>query len=186
MKSAFGLIAVFCLCGLMVVGCRRISLAGSSIPPLPAARAAPSPPVSKTAAQAAPKPEEQFQRQYEVAVVVDGFMQAVQKEDWAKVANFFSTEFQRTHEKELLDGSLLSYDPHAGKSTEAMLHVPGACVERVTIRGDRAWAEVRTGCSPWSSQAGIMAPGTDEGRGRMEAAALSLASGHSGCSKGWL
>ena len=119
-------------------------------------RAAPSPPVSKAAAQLAPNPDERFQRQHEVAVVVDGFLQAVQKEDWAEVANFFSTKFRKTHEKELLDGSLLSYDPHAGKSTEAMLHVPGACVERVTIRGDRAWAQVRAGCSPWS-QTGIMA-----------------------------
>ena len=81
-------------------------------------------------------------------------MQAVRKQEWAIVANFFSTEFRKTHEKELLDGSLLSYDPHAGKSTEAMLHFPGACVERVTIRGDRAWAEVRAGCGPWS-QAGL-------------------------------
>jgi len=151
-----GLIAVLCLCGLVVVGCRRTSLGGSPVPPSPTVRVTPSAAVIKSVAQTAPNPEEQFQRQYEVVVVVNGFLQAVQKEDWAKAANFFSAEFRKTHEKDLLDGSLLSYDPHAGKSTEAMLHSPGAFVERVTIRGDRAWAEVRTGGSPWS-QAGIMA-----------------------------
>jgi len=157
MRSAFGLIAVVCLCSLvLVVGCQEKT---SSPPPaVPSLGAGPAPttPVSNTTAQAAPDPEEQFQRQYEVAAVVDGFLQAVRKQEWAKAAKFFSTEFRKIHQKELLDGRLLHYDPHAGKTVQSILHYPGACVERVTIRGDRAWAEIRAGCSPWS-QAGIMA-----------------------------
>jgi len=142
--------------GCLVAGCQEKT--SSPYPAVPSLGAGPAPttPVSKTTAQAAPDPDERFQRQHEVAVVVDSFLQAVQREDWAKAAKFVSTEFRRTHEKELLDGSLLHYDPHAGKTVQSILHYPGACVGRVAIRGDRAWAEVQAGCSPWS-QAGMTA-----------------------------
>ena len=86
MRSVFGQIGVVCLCGLVsVVGCQeKTPSPPPAVTPL-GDRAAPSPPVSKTAAQPAPNPEERFQRQYEVAVVVDGFMQAVRKQDWASI-----------------------------------------------------------------------------------------------------
>jgi len=106
--------------------------------------------------KAASGDDRDFQHQGQVASVVNDFIRAVQKKEWARAAEFFSADFRRAHQKELLDGSLLGFDPHVGKSTQSILQSPGPWVDRVAIRGERAWALLDTGGDPWS-QRGLMA-----------------------------
>jgi hypothetical protein len=87
---------------------------------------------------------EESESKREVALVVRGFMQALQQQDWTKAAGFFCADFRQGHEKELLDGSLLAYDPHAGVTIQAILNSPNAKAGGVEIRGSYAWAGVQS------------------------------------------
>ena len=138
MKSVFGLIGVVCLCGLVVVGCRRTSLAGSSTSALSAARAAPSPPVARTA----PDSEEQEVLPREVIDVAQAFVDALAEDDWATAAGFFCADFYKAHREELLDGTLLGRKYDIGKGVCRIFN--NEKVTRATIRGDRAWAIAQT------------------------------------------
>lgn len=160
MRTVFGLVSVPCLSlVVLVAGCRSAPPASGPVASVDAGKAALKTAAAHASSQTTPapiQPHEELQRQYEVAVVVNNLMQALRKEDWTKAVAFFCADFRQAHQKELLDGNLLRYDPHIGKSSQSILHYPGACVRRVAIRGERAWAEIQAGCGPWG-QVGITA-----------------------------
>ncbi len=152
MKSAFGLIAVVCLL-VLVVGCRRTSRVVSPAPPTPTARAAPSPPVSRSAATTTPDAEEQEALRRGAADVAQSFLDVLQAENWAKAIEFFCADFRKAHRQELLDGSLLQKG--RGKQSSVSVFFAGQAGEYATMRGERAWVGVSASSGGRHSKIGL-------------------------------
>ena len=72
--------------------------------------------------------------------VANGFLQVLQAKEWRKVANFFSSDFRRTHKKEILNGSLFEYTP--GKNIMTVFDDPRNTAFDTKVRGNKAWAMV--------------------------------------------